>query len=80
MRRHGPVNIIVYHPKTHHGQEFLARRVAEVHANAVTMRLKQLNCPEAQKLQLLDTIIQDIKAANQKNPLFPGRNISSSEP
>ena len=45
MRKMVPVNVIVYYPKTEKGREDLARRVAEVHADAVIRRLKSLNCP-----------------------------------
>ena len=37
------------------------RRVAEVHANTVEMRIKRLTCPAPQKLQLLDAIIADAR-------------------
>lgn len=56
-----PINLIVYYPKTEEGQEELARRVADVHANAVNQRLKALNCPTQQKQELLDAVIQTAK-------------------
>ena len=61
MRRHGPVKIIMYCPKTAEGKDDLSRRVASVHADAVNERLKHLNTPSRQKLQLLDAIIEDVK-------------------
>lgn len=63
MKRHGPVNVVVYYPKTEESKLELATRVAEIHADAVNARIKGLNCPTAQKLQLLDTVIT---AAKQK--------------
>ena len=56
-----PINLIVYFPKTAEGQEDLARRVADVHAAAVTQRLKSLNCPTGQKQELLDAVIETVK-------------------
>ena len=35
----------------------LARRVADVHAAAVTQRIKALDCPSAQQLALVDAVI-----------------------
>ena len=61
IRKMAPINLIVYYPKTEEGQEDLARRVADVHANSVTQRLKSLNCPTQQKQELLDAVIQTAK-------------------
>lgn len=61
MRKMAPVNVIVYYPKTEEGREDLARRVAEVHANAVIRRLKSLNCPTRQKLELLDAVVNTVQ-------------------
>lgn len=63
MRQHGPVSIAVYFPKTDAGKAELCRRVADIHAQAVTRRLKRLNCPNTQKMALLDAVIE---AAKQK--------------
>ena len=62
MRQHGPINIIIYSSKTNEGKLELAQRVAEVHANAVQRRIKELPCPNSQKLALLDAVIADAKA------------------
>ena len=61
IRKMAPINLIVYFPKTAEGQEDLARRVADVHAAAVTQRLKSLNCPTQQKQALLDAVIETVK-------------------
>lgn len=65
IRKMAPVNMIVYYPQTEKGKEELARRVAEVHADAVVRRLKSLNCPTRQKLELLDAVM-DTARKNQK--------------
>lgn len=72
MRKMAPVNVIVYYPKTEEGREYLARRVAEVHANAVIRRLKSLNCPTRQKLELLDAVVNTVQK-NQEQEAGGGR-------
>lgn len=64
MRKMAPVNVVLHLPKTEAGQQEMAMRVAEIHANAVVQRIKDLNCSRQQKLQLLDAII-DSKAKTQ---------------
>ena len=61
IRKSVPINIVVHYPKTEAGIAELARRVAEVHADAVNYKLKQLICPTSQKLELLDAIIETVK-------------------
>ena len=61
-----PINLIVYYPKTAEGQEELAKRAAEVHANVVTQHIKQLNCPTDQKLKRLDAGIQTAKNSREQ--------------
>ena len=61
IRSMAPINLIVYYPKTEEGKEELARRVSDAHAVAVTQRIKSLNCPTSQKLELLDAVIETAK-------------------
>lgn len=61
MRKMAPINVIVYYPKTEEGQDALRRRVALVHADAVNRRPKELRCPEKQKLELLDAVIDTVR-------------------
>ena len=65
IRSMAPINLVVYYPKTAEGQEELARRVSDVHAAAVTRRIKSLNCPTNQKLALLDAVIETIKTRSR---------------
>ena len=51
-----PVNIIMYYPQTEDKKQELAKRVAEVHANAVFRRINALNLTVTQKQQLHDAI------------------------
>lgn len=61
MRKMAPINVIVYYPKTEEGQDELRRRVALVHVDVVNRRLKELRCPEKQKLELLDAVIDTVR-------------------
>ena len=60
------INLIVYYPKTAEGQEELVKRVSDVHASAVTQRIKSLNCPTNQKLELLDAVIETVKERSRE--------------
>lgn len=66
IRHMAPINLIVYYPKTEAGKEELARRVSDVHATAVNQRLKSLNCPTSQKLELLDAVIKTKKTESRE--------------
>ncbi len=44
----------------------LAKRVSDVHAAAVTQRIKSLNCPTSQKLELLDAVIDTVKERSRE--------------
>lgn len=57
MRKNTPIKMIVYFPKTKEGQQELARRVAEVHADFVFSKIQKLDCPLEQKWELLDSVI-----------------------
>ena len=61
-----PINLIVYYPKTEEGHMELAKRVSDVHAAAVTQRIKSLNCPTSQKLELLDAVIETVKGRSRE--------------
>ena len=69
IRKMAPVNVIVYYPKTEAGSEELARRVSDVHAAAVHQRLKSLNCPTSQKLELLDAVINTARKRSREQTL-----------
>lgn len=68
IKQYGSVNVIFYYPKSETGQETLARRVAEIHADAVTQRIKNLNCPTLQKLELWDAVIETAKRKSREQP------------
>ena len=44
----------------------LAKRVSDVHAAAVTQRIKSLNCPTSQKLELLNAVIETVKGRSRE--------------
>ena len=64
IRRMAPINVIMHFPSTEDGKEELARRVSDVHAAAVIQRIKELNCPTQQKLDLLEAVIKTAKENN----------------
>ena len=66
IRSIAPINLIVYYPKTEEGQMELAKRVSDVHAAAVAQRIKSLNCPTSQKLELLDAVIETVKERSRE--------------
>ena len=66
IRKMAPINLLVYYPKTEEGQMELAKRVSDVHAAAVNQRLKSLNCPTSQKLELLDAVINTAKERSRE--------------
>ena len=66
MRKMAPVNVIVYYPKTKEGIEELEGRVADVHAAVAIQKLKALNCPLSQKLDLLDAVIDTAKQRSRE--------------
>ena len=66
IRIMAPINLIVYYPKTEEGQLELAKRVSDVHAAAVTQRIKSLNCPTSQKLELLDAVIETVQERSRE--------------
>lgn len=61
MRRSAPINIIVHAPTNPDGQAELAKRVSQIHADAVNRRIKELKCPTYQKQALLEAVINTVK-------------------
>ncbi len=55
------MKIIVHYPEREEAKQELSKRVAIVHAQAITQKVKSLSCPLAQKLALLDRVIEKIK-------------------
>ena len=61
MRKSNSIQITVHQPGTSEGRSELAKRIADIHADAVLHCLRALNCPSAQKLALLDAVIASCK-------------------
>jgi hypothetical protein len=55
------IRLILYPPRTAHGQEELARQAADIHAETVIRRLKALRCPPEQKQVFLESIIEAVR-------------------
>jgi len=58
--------VIVHSPNTKQGQEELAKRVANVHAQMIHSYISRLECPTEQKVALLDAIQKSIRAEIKK--------------
>ena len=56
-----PINIVVHYPQTDEGKRTLAQRMAGVHADWVCDKLKKMNCPADQKVQLLNAVVDTAK-------------------
>ena len=61
IRSMAPITLVVHHPTTEDGKHELAKRVADVHAAAVTRRINALICPSNQRLALLDAILANVQ-------------------
>ena len=59
-----PLQVVVIQPETAEGRAELARRVAQVHAEAVMYTLQRLDCPDRQKRELLQAVVETLRARN----------------
>lgn len=57
MQKSRPVRIKVYGPVTDEGRRELARRVAQVHGDAVVETIGRQRCPADRKLALLQAVL-----------------------
>lgn len=58
MRKSAQIMLTVHYPDSEEAVTALKRRVSELHAYGIHQHLQGLNCPEFQKLALLDAIIE----------------------
>lgn len=56
MRKNQPIEIVVHGPSTGGGQQELARRVAQVHAQAVESAVEKQRCSVKEKIALLRAV------------------------
>lgn len=61
IKKSAPINVIVYYPTTPEGKAELVQRVTDVHVDIVNHKIRSLNCPTKQKLELIDAIIDTTK-------------------
>ena len=61
MRKSAPIRLTVFSPDTAAGEEALAKRIAQAHADAVMREILALSCPTEQKLALLDAVMDAAK-------------------
>ena len=67
MRKRTPVHLIVCPPVTDQERRDLARSVAAAHADFVLASIDALDCPIAQKRELLRAVIDTIKGESSQN-------------
>ena len=58
------LQVVVMQPETAEGRAELARRVAQVHAEAVMYTLQRLDCPDRQKRDLLQAVLETLRAGD----------------
>jgi len=61
MKHTALVRVTAACPTSERGREALARRVAEAHAELIISRIQTLNCPDAQKRAVLESVIQSVR-------------------
>lgn len=66
-----PIEAVFRYPQTQAGREALSRRVAGVHAAFILETIRGLNCPAAQKRELLQAVIDAVKGAAPQKPEDP---------
>lgn len=64
MKQTQQIITVVYAPTTEESKLELSKRVAYIHAEAVLNRANRLNCPRAQKIALIDAIIETVQQRN----------------
>ena len=57
---------MVHYPDTEQGQRELAEQVAGVHADLVNQTIKKLDCPQEQKVKLLEAVIKSAFCTQQE--------------
>lgn len=69
MQHRAPIELIVHYPATAAGKAKLSQQVGQIHADMINYRLRHMNIPTAQKLQLLDAITATVRIRRNKNVL-----------
>ena len=67
MRKRTPVHLIVCPPATDQERRDLARSVAAAHADFALTSIDALDCPIAQKRELLRAVIDTIKGESSQS-------------
>lgn len=61
MQKNTAIQVIVHYPETEEGRQELAQRVADVHADYVLAAICGLTCPDRQKRELLQGVIDTVR-------------------
>lgn len=54
------MKVIVHYPTSKDAQRELSKRVAQIHAEAITRRINDLSCSQEQKLKLINSISEAV--------------------
>ena len=66
MGKAAQIILTVHYPDAEESITALKRWVSELHAYGIHQHLQRLNCPESQKLVLLDAIIEALHNKNSE--------------
>lgn len=56
-RRAESIQLVIHSPTTPDGKQSLSQQIAAAHAEAASQYIRRLDCPGAQKTQLVDSIL-----------------------
>lgn len=60
MGKSAPIKVIMYYPETEKGKEELKDRVIEIFSDFVKKKIQGMDCPDEDKMKLLDCIIKKV--------------------
>ena len=60
IRTVAPIVLIVHPPESDRDKGKLAQRIAELHADLVIKKIREIKCSSNQKMELLDRLIADL--------------------
>ena len=55
-----PIVLIVHPPESDRDKGELARRIAELHADLVIRKIREIKCSSGQKMELVDRLLADL--------------------
>lgn len=65
MRQKASIELVIHLPRTEGGRQALAERAARVHADLVEETAAGLDCPDRQKLDLLQAVLDTVRGGSK---------------